>query len=55
MTIWFTRDSPNYWLKGLQRAEKPSADVLGRELFVYLITLSARYSTDCGIVTPICS
>ena len=23
-------------------------------LLSYLITLSARYSTDCGIVTPIC-
>ena len=28
--------------------------VLGQELFFYLITLSARYSTDCGIVKPIC-
>jgi len=33
-----------------QQARKPSADVLGKELGFYLIILSARYSTDCGIV-----
>src|SRR5690349_4434372 len=38
-------------------AQELSADPMEKSLYDvsnYLITLSARYSTDCGIVRPIC-